>query len=60
MAQSVGHPTSAEVRISQLVSWSPALGFVLSAQSLEAALDSVSPSLSVPASLVLCLSLKTK
>ena len=38
--------TSAQVMISQLVSSSPELGSVLMAQSLEPALDSVSPSLS--------------
>ena len=48
MAQSVKHPTSAQVMISQFVGSSPALGSVLTAQSLEPALDSVSPSLSAP------------
>ena len=47
MAQSVGHPTSAQVMISQFVSSSPTLGSVLTAHSLEPALDSVSPSLSL-------------
>ena len=56
MAQSVEHPTSAQVMISQLVSLSPVLGSVLTAQSLEPALDSVSPSLSAPPLLVLSLS----
>ena len=46
MAQSVKRPTSAQVMISQPVSSSPALGSVLTAQSLEPALDSVSPPLS--------------
>ena len=48
MAQSVKRPTSAQVMISQLVSWSPTSGSVLTAQSLEPASDSVSPSLSLP------------
>ena len=58
MAQSVEHPTSAQVMISWLMSSSPTLGSVLMAQSLEPASDSVSHSLSVPSTLVLCLSLK--
>ena len=45
MAQSVRHPTSAQVMISQSVSSSPASGSVLTAQSLEPVSDSVSPSL---------------
>ena len=45
VAQSVGHPTSAQVMISRSVSSSPALGSVLTAQSLEPVSDSVSPSL---------------
>ena len=57
MAQSVGRPTSAQVMISWSVSSSPALGSVLTAQSLEPASDSVSPSLSDPPPLMLCLSL---
>ena len=48
VTQSVEHPTSAQVMISQLVGSSPALGSVLTAQSLEPASDSVSPSLSAP------------
>ena len=56
MAQSVKHPASAQVMISRLVSLSPASGSVLTAQSLEPASDSVSPSLSAPPPLVLCLS----
>ena len=58
VAQSVKWLTSARVMISQLfffVSWSPTVGSVLTAQSLEPALDSVSPSLSAPPLLVLCL-----
>ena len=47
MAQSVEHPTSAQVMISQLRSSSPTLGSVLTAQILEPASDSVSPSLSL-------------
>ena len=57
MAQSVEHLTSAQVMILQFVGSSPTLGSVLTAQNLEAASDSVSPSLSAPPPLVLCLSL---
>ena len=60
MAQSVERPTSAQVMISQSVSLSPALGSVLTAQTLELALDSVCPSLSVPPLLMLCLFLFQK
>ena len=60
VAQSVGHLTSAQVMSSQSVSSSPASGPVLTAQSLEPASDSVSPSLSLPlscsCSVSLCLS----
>ena len=48
VAQSVKRPTSAQVMISQFVSSSPTSGSVLTAQSLEPASDSVSPSLSLP------------
>ena len=48
MAQSVKRPTSAQVVISRSVSLSPASGSVLTAQNLEPASDSVSPSLSDP------------
>ena len=48
MAQSVGRPTLTQVMMSQLVSLSPALGSVLTAQSLKPAVDSVSPSRSAP------------
>ena len=62
MAESVKHPTSAQImiRISQLVSSSPASGSVLTAQSLEPASDSVSPSLFVLLPLMLCLSLSKR
>ena len=50
----------AQVMISQFMSSSPALGSVLIAQSLESALDSVSPSLSAPLPLILCLCLSLK
>ena len=65
VAQSVKHPTSAQVMISQLVGLSPAMGSVLTAWSLEPALDyvCVSLSLSLPAhtlSLSLSLSLPLK
>ena len=48
MAQSVKHVTLAQVMGTQSMSWSPELSSVLTAQSLEPALDSVSASLSVP------------
>ena len=60
MAQSVKHPTSAQVMILQSVSLSPASGSVLTAQSLEPVSDSVSPSLSALPPLMLCLSLSVK
>ena len=47
VAQSVKRPTSAQVIISQSLSSSPVSGSVLSVQSLELALYSVSPSLSL-------------
>ena len=53
--------TSAQVIISQSVSLGLASGSVLTAQGLEPASDSVSPSLSLPLLLLtLCLSLKNK
>ena len=55
VAQSVKPPTSAQVMISWFVGWSPASGSVLIAQSLEPVSDSVSPSLSAPPPLALCL-----
>ena len=60
MAQLVGCPTSAQVVISWLMSSSPASGYVLTAQGLKPALDSVSPSLSAPPPLVLCLPMSQK
>ena len=60
VAQSVKCPTSAQVMVSQSVSSSPALGSVLTAQSLEPVSDSVSPSLSDPPPFMLCLSLSQK
>ena len=56
MAQSVERPTLAQLMISRFVGLSPALGSVLTAQSLEPASGSVSPSL--PALVSLLLSLK--
>ena len=56
MAHSVKRLTSAQVTVSRFMGSSPSLGFVLTARSLEPALDSVSPSLSAPSLLVLCLS----
>ena len=60
VAQSVKCLTSAQVMFSQSVSSSPASGSVLTAQSLEPASDSVSPSLSAPPLLALSLSFKNK
>ena len=60
VAQSVKCPTSAQVLISRFVGSSPTLGSVLTVQSLEPACDSVSPSLSAPPLLELCLSFKNK
>ena len=60
VAQSVEHPALAQVMIFQSVSLSPASGSVLRAWSLEPASDSVSPSLSAPPPLMLCLSLSQK
>ena len=58
-AQSVKHLTLAQVMISQFVGLSPASGSVLTAQSLEPASDSVSPSLSaLPPTCALSLSIK--
>ena len=57
VAQLVKHPTSAQVMISRFVSLSPTSHSVLTAQSLEPAPDSVSPSLPAPLLLMLCLSL---
>ena len=48
VTQSVNHLTSAQVTSSWFMSSSPTLGSVLTAQSLEPASDSVSPSLSLP------------
>ena len=58
VSQSVKHPTLAQVTISWFVSSSPMSGSVLTAQSLEPPLDSVSPSLSAPRLLAFCLSQK--
>ena len=57
MVQSDKRLTSAQVTISHFMGLSPTLDSVLTAQSLEPASDSVSPSLSVPPLLVLCLCL---
>ena len=57
VAQLFERPTSAQVMVSWFVSSSPTSGSVLTAQSLEPASDSVSPSLSAPPWLVLSLSL---
>ena len=60
MARSVQRLTSAQVTISRFVGSSPAAGSVLTAQSLEPVSDSMSPSLSAPPPLALCLSLSQK
>ena len=60
VAQSIKHPTSAQVMISWSVSLGPASGSVLTAQSLEPASDSVSPSLSATPQLMLSLSVSQK
>ena len=60
MAQSGKCPTSAQVMISQFVSSSLVSGSMLTAQSLEPASGSVSPSLSAPPPLMLCLCLSQK
>ena len=52
--------TSAQVMISWFVSSSPMSVSVLTAQSLEPGVDSVSPSLSALPQLMLCLSLSLK
>ena len=57
VAQSVKRPTSARVMTSQFVGSSPASGSVLMARSLEPVSASVSPSLSAPPPLTLCLPL---
>ena len=57
MAQSVELPTLAQVMISQSVSLGPTSGSVLTAQSLEPASNSWSPSLSAPPPLIFSLSL---
>ena len=56
VAESVKHPTLAQVIISQFVGSSPTPGSVLTAQSLEPASDSVSPSLCLSPVHALCLS----
>ena len=60
VAQSVERLTSAQVMISRSVSSSPVSASVLTAQSLEPVLDSVSPSLSAPPLLAFCLSLSVE
>ena len=60
VAQSVKHPTSAQVMISQFVSLSPASGSLLTSQRLEPASDAVSPSVSDIHTLSLSVSLKNK
>ena len=60
MTQSVERPTWAQVMISRFLGLSPASGSVLTAGSLEPAWGSVSPSLSAPPQLMLCLSKMNK
>ena len=60
VAHFIKHLTLTQVMISQFMSWSPMSGFVLTAQNLKPASDSVSPlSLPLPAH-VLFLSLSQK
>ena len=59
VAQLVEYLTSAQVMISWFTSSGPTSGSVLTAQSLEPASDSVSPSSALPL-LTLCLSLLRK
>ena len=56
MVRLVMHPTLAQVMISQFVSSSPTLGSTLTAESLEPASDSVSPSFCPSPTLFLYLS----
>ena len=60
VVQSIKRPTWAQVMISPFMRSSPRSGSVLTAGSLEPASDSVSPSLSAPPQLMLCLSLSQK
>ena len=60
VVHSVKSLTSAKVMTSWFVSSRPKSGSVRTAQSLEPALDSVSPSLSAPPPLMLCLALFLK
>ena len=60
VAQLVERPTLAQVMISRFTGSSPSSGSVLTAQNLEPASDSVSPSLFAPPLLALCLSLSQK
>ena len=60
MVQSFEHLTSTQAMISQFVSSSPTSGSELTAQGLEPASDSVSPSFSAPLSLMLCLTLQNQ
>ena len=57
VAQSVKRLTLAQVMISQFAGWNPAWGSALTARSLESASDAVSPCLSAPPLLTLCVSL---
>ena len=58
MAQTIKRPTSAQVMISQIMGSSPVSGSALTAQSLEPASDSVSPSLCLSPAHALSLSQK--
>ena len=60
VGQSAEDLTSAQVMISWFVSSSPESGSALTAQSLEPASDSLSPSRSALPLLALCLSLENK
>ena len=60
VAHTVRHLTSAQVMISWLMPSSPTSGSVVTAQNLEPASKSMSPSLSAPPLLALCLSKMSK
>ena len=60
VAQSVKRLSVAQVMILRSMSSSPLLGSMLTAQGLEPASESVSPSLSAPPPLTLCFSLSQK
>ena len=60
VARSVERPTSGQVMLSRFIGSRPTSGFVLTAQRLEPASDSMSPSLSAPSLLTHSLSVSQK